>query len=1198
MNLAGISDALRPIAGQRLDALIILDTGSSMEIWQPAVAGLHEILARQEGFRTVRTRQMNCATASIESGGGPVGRPVVFVVTDTIASGWRSGAVCRLLSKWAGAMPVAIINVLPQRLWAWGGLSPSQIRLTAANQRQYVPVLGLGAEWWSGWAGLLAYGRPTLTTGVPAQPDARIMAEPDEPLVGLPARRRLLQFRTFASVEAFQLAGLLAAVPLNIPVMQQVQQVMLPKADVSIVAEVLLGRVLRRVATGEVTLDFLDGVRQELLALQRRADTVRVVRVLGEEPSSAQSRNFRAAVDDPLTAPLLEPVAVNLPYLQVQATTFRALSGRYANRAARLREAIQIASSGGERVTGPPASAQSARAPASRPQIWGAVPLRNPDFVGRDGLLEQLRKRLIEPGATAVLPEALHGMGGVGKSQTVVEYIYRHAAEYDVVWWIPAEHGSLITSSFVELARRFDLPSGSAEVAIPAVLDALRRGEPPISRWLLVFDNADRPDVVSPFFPASGHIVVTSRNSEWAGVARTVEVDVFARSESIELLRRRSGDISETDADHLAEALGDLPLAIEQAAAWRALTGMPVDEILRLLDEHLPELLGAEPPDEFGPAGYRPSVVALWNVSLNRLRKDHPAALELLQVCAFFGPEPISRNLFTGIRDAAPMPAALAEVLHDPIKLNRAIRELSRYSLAKIDHRANTIQIHRLVQTVVKSKLTSTEQTDMSHAVHVLLAYGYPGDPVSPQMWPRYAELLPHVTNSNAANCSRPDSSIRQLLINLVRYLNNRGDFGSAQELARTTLDLWRKSLGSTHADTLVMARRCAVSLRRLGRLREAQALNDETYELVRETFGEDSELALDIADTRTADMRSQGLFSKELDMQQDLFERARRVLGEDDPDTLKYANNLASCLRLNGKFEQARERDEETLRRKVVVLGDDHPSTFQSLNALAMDLRECGHWLRACQVQEDTLRRQREVVGDDHLRTIGAMRNLAVARRMAGQHEGARELSDLCVQRYRRRQGDRHVDTITAEMSLSADLRRLDELAESEKIASQSHELFIVTHGRTHPYTLISANNLAITLRLMGAVHDAQTLDADTLTHLRRIFGDDHPFTLVSATNMASDLATLGDFESAQEMDADTFQRSSRVLGPGHPSTLAVAFNLSYDLAHLGLGDEAAILHSKTLMSLRAALGDDHPAILAAVRSIRANCDTDTMQL
>ncbi|MBP2323197.1 hypothetical protein JOF56_003582 [Kibdelosporangium banguiense] len=1197
MNLAGISEALRPVAGQHLDVLVVVDSGSSMEIWHPVVAELCGILARQDGFRTVRTRRINCTTATVESGSGPAGRQVVLVVTDTIAPGWRSGAMRRQLAKWAGAMPVAVVNVLPQRLWPWGGLSPQRMRLTAKNQREAVPVLGLAPAWWSGWANLLVYGRPLLMTAESVRPDMEILSEPAEMPVGLSPRKRVLTFRTFASVEAFQLAGLLAAVPLNIPVMRRVQREMLPKADASILSEILLGGMLRRVAAGQVTFDFVDGVRQELLAGERRADTVRVVRVLGHEPSCPEARNFRDAIDDPDTVPLLEPVTANLPYLQVQQVTFRALSGRYALRAARLREAIQIASSGGERVTGSPAPAQSARAPASRPQIWGAVPLRNPDFVGRDGLLEQLRRRLIEPGATAVLPEALHGMGGVGKSQTVVEYIYRHAAEYDVVWWVPAEHASLITSSFVELARRFDLPSGSAEVAIPAVLDALRRGEPPFSRWLLVFDNADRPDMVSPFFPASGHIVVTSRNSEWASVARTVEVDVFARNESIQLLRRRGGDITETDADRLAEALGDLPLAIEQAAAWRALTGMPVDEILQLLEEHLPELLGADPADEFGPAGYRPSVVALWNVSLNRLRNEHPAALQLLQVCAFFGPEPISRNLFTGIRDA-PMPEALAEAFNDPIKLNRAIRELSQYSLAKIDHRNKTIQIHRLVQTVVKSKLTTSEQADMSHAVHVLLANGDPQDPAPPSSWPRYAELLSHATNSGAATCSRPDNWIRRLLLNLVLYLMNRGDFGSAEELARTTWSLWRETLGETHADTLRMANRRGQSLRRLSRLVEAQTLNQRIYDLAKQAFGEDDELTLTVANTVRADMRSQGLFGKELGMQQDIFERSRRVLGEDDPDTLRYANNLAACLRLNGKFAEARRVDEETLLRKQTVLGDDHPDTFLSLNALAMDQRECGEWSAACTLQEETLIRQRAAIGEDHPRTIGAMRNLAVARRMAGFHEEARDLSEQCVQRYRRRHGDRHLDTITAEMSLSADLRRLDELAESEKIARHSHELFVQTHGSTHPYTLISAINLATTLRLMGEVHDAYELDQATLTQLRQSFGDDHPFTLVSATNTASDLAALGEVSAARDMDADTLERSSRMLGAEHPSTLAIQLNLSFDLASLGYEDQAAIMRTKTLAGFRRVLGDGHPAISLAVQSIRANCDTDTMQL
>ncbi|HWO61904.1 MAG TPA: FxSxx-COOH system tetratricopeptide repeat protein [Umezawaea sp.] len=840
---------------------------------------------------------------------------------------------------------------------------------------------------------------------------------------------------------------------------------------------------------------------------------------------------------------------------------------------------------------GTTSSADQRGSTPSRPQVWGPVPLRNPDFVGRKQLLEELRKRLIEPGATAVLPEALHGMGGVGKSQTVVEYIYQHAAEYDVVWWISAEHPAQITSSFVELAKRLGVPaSGTADTAVPSVLEALRRGEP-YSRWILVFDNADRPEVVGPYLPAGlGHIVVTSFNSDWAGVARTVEVDLFTRAESKELLGRRGGELEDDDADRLAEALGDLPLAIEQAAAWRAQTGMQVPEYLDLLKQNRIELLST------GTAtGYQLPVAAAWNVPLEKLKNEHQAALQLLQVCAFFGPDPISRRLFSGVR-GIPVPEALYEAIGDPIRLSRAIREISKYSLAKIDHRNNSLQLHRLVQTVLKNRLNEDEQNKMRHSVHLLLVNGDPGDPDASANWPRYAELLPHATMALAVQSK--DKWVRELIHNLVRYLLNSGDYGAARDLAVQAVEAWKPLLGDSDLDTLEMTRRYAIALRRLGHTEEARLLNEKTYETLRLTVGDDHENVLGMLDTVAADRRSVGLFAEELELQQDVYQRSRRVLGEDDPATLIYANNLASCYRLMGDFFRARDIDEDTLRRRTAVLGADHLLTFRSLNALSMDLRECGLYVEAARQQETTLAKQIEIFGRDHPSIIGATRNLAVARRKAGDHDGAKALATDCLDRYRRQSGDGHVDTVTALMTLSTDLRHLHDLDGSEELAARSHRQFTEIRGANHPYTLIAATNLAVTLRLRDDLDKARELNEFAAASLREVFNSDHPFTLVSATNLASDVAAQGDHATAEAMDRETFERSIRVLGPEHPSTLAVALNLAIDLDRLGKDDEAAILHTKTVTSFRKVLGDDHPATTAASQSVRANCDIDTMQL
>ncbi|MEV4146823.1 FxSxx-COOH system tetratricopeptide repeat protein [Amycolatopsis sp. NPDC049691] len=1293
----------QPVPWHRLELTLVVDVAPSMEIWQPTVNEFRDLARRQGAFRNVRTflfdgsRPSNGpvrlrvegsarATYRPEDLTDPTGRRLVLVMTDAIGTSWRNGAAQEMLAGWTATMPVAVLHVLPQRLWTWGGLSPSRMRLSAstpaAPNRMLrvrhgglgeegaghvvgdavpVPVLGLSKEWLAGWAQLVSTGGSIETTAVLARRRDRRQPLPDTdqapPPPELTPREQVLQFRTYASPSAFQLAGLLAAAPLNLPMMRLVHRVLLPGAGLSVLAEVLLGNLLRRlpgtersIDPAEVTFDFRDGIRAELLAGGRRDTTVLVPRILDDMAGGKipALRNYRASVDDPDTADRLFPSRENVPYLRVQEAVLRALSGRYLPRAKQLEVDLQqtvwpgghlgarpysvgrgegpgtptgrrtgsgptfasnqrkreraagstFSSRGEEAVNNPAltASGENQQVSRVRPQIWGTIPLRNPDFVGRIELLEQLRDRLVQAGgATAVLPEALHGMGGVGKSQTVVEYIYRHANEYDVIWWIPAEQPSQISSSLVELAKRLGLQvPGTADAAVPGVLEALRKGEP-YSRWLLVFDNADRPDVVSPFFPAisgdSGHIVVTSRNSQWSGVARTVEVDLFTREESKELLRKAGGEITDEDADVLAEALGDLPLAVEQAAAWRAQTGMPVAEYLQLLDQNLAELT-----TEFDSHDYQRSVAAAWNVPLARLRASHPAALQLLQVCAFFGPEPISRNLFTAVRNA-PVPDALGEALSQPIKLNLAIREISRYSLARLDHRSNTLQLHRLVQTVLKNQLTEAERDEMRHAVHVLLVHGDPNDPENSANWKTYSELLPHAMVSRMMEC-RSDAWVRRMMVNLVRYLVSYGDYEGARETSREALEKWQDMFGETDPDTLSMARLQGVSLWRLGRMEEARRLNRRTYELVRETMGEENELFLSVANTVRQDMRSLGRFDRELEMGEDILQRSKRVLGEDDPATLAAGNNLAGTLRLVGKFFEARDLDEDVWRRKKIVLGEEHVDTFLTLNAFAMDLRECGQWVEACELQEETLNRQREVIGADHPRTIGAMRNLAVARRKAGDHRGAYELSKECVERYRRRHGARHLDTITSETCLAADLRHLGDLDAALDLGESSHRLFVETHGAEHPFTLVAAINLGITLRLIGSLERAYALDEQTATSLRGVFGDDHPSTMVCVTNLASDLAALGRVSEAHDLDAANLERSARVLGSEHPATLAIALNLSIDLRAVGRHDEAAILHGNTLVRLRMALGEGHPAVAEAVKSERANCDTDTMQL
>jgi len=163
-------------------------------------------------------------------------------------------------------------------------------------------------------------------------------------------------------------------------------------------------------------------------------------------------------------------------------------------------------------------------------------------------------------------------------------------------------------------------------------------------RWLLVFDNAENPADLAGWLPGgSGHVLITSRERAWAERAAPVEVDVLARAESVAILRGRVAGLGAADADRLADRLGDLPLAVAQAAGFMTETGMPAAEYLDLLATQAGTLLDQAAPG----SAYPRSLAAVTRLAVDRLDREDPAAAQLASVCAFLAPEPVPDDLFT-----------------------------------------------------------------------------------------------------------------------------------------------------------------------------------------------------------------------------------------------------------------------------------------------------------------------------------------------------------------------------------------------------------------------------------------------------------------------------------------------------------------------------------------------------------------------
>ncbi|MDQ0600297.1 hypothetical protein QF037_004642 [Streptomyces canus] len=560
------------------------------------------------------------------------------------------------------------------------------------------------------------------------------------------------------------------------------------------------------------------------------------------------------------------------------------------------------------------------RLPGSLPQVWN-VPPRNSRFTGRDDLLGEMRTRLTD--VRTVL--SLGGQIGVGKTHLAIEYAHRFSGEYDRVWWVEAGESMSVPAqlaSFAVAIGRAD-PSTPGPIAVQNLSMELRTR----SRWLIVFDDAQDPAALARHLPTGdGHVLITSRNPHWHQIATPVDVDVLSRAESISLLRSGSQGLSRRDAHRLAEALGDLPLALMQAA--ESLYIFTPDQFLRELEHHAGTAVG-----DGIPLDYPRSLTDQLTFSMDLLKERDPLAAALLRACALLAPEPFPLHTCDPEKAGAGEDGgggALVRELSYPRAFRRILTALERLGLARVA--GGSIQVHRLTQAVLRDRLDD-EGTQAARDASALLTSAYPGQAANTDSWSRWPALVPHLLAISPNALTSP--SVRYAACEACWYLMDHGGARAALPRLEDLYRTWTEHFGALAEATMWAA----------AYLARAYAEMD--------------------------------MYSEARDLEVDILARQQEVLGEHDPDTLRTAGRLAVCLEALGQTEEARDLATDTLDRQRRVLGEDHPDTLRTAGNLAVYLETLGDTERARALAEDTLNRQRRVLGEDHPDTRHTVDNL-----------------------------------------------------------------------------------------------------------------------------------------------------------------------------------------------------------------------------
>jgi hypothetical protein len=374
--------------------------------------------------------------------------------------------------------------------------------------------------------------------------------------------------------------------------------------------------------------------------------------------------------------------------------------------------------------------------PGGMPRLVNA-PLRNPAFTGRADVLQELRRRL-EAGPVAVV--AVRGLGGVGKSQVALEYAYRmcESERYDLAGWVRADSAVTVAEDLAAMAPLLgvdaDGPTGELAAVVVAALGSRQN-------WLVVFDNAQVPADLAGMLPGgSGHVLITSRNRQWGRIASQLDLEEFTRAESVAFVGTRSGRDEPDAAADLAEELGDLPLALAQAAAYIDTRSMTVGDYLALYRD--PALARRLRDEGLESDEYPASVARTWLLSLEQLSGERPAAVQLLRLCAFLDPDDIDLNvLATG---AVQVGQILAAALGDPLERAETAGALAHASLVTVPAQGR-LRVHRLVQAVTRDQLDDDQFAAWTQRALGLVSAVFPSEPQDDSSWSAYANLTPHV---------------------------------------------------------------------------------------------------------------------------------------------------------------------------------------------------------------------------------------------------------------------------------------------------------------------------------------------------------------------------------------------------------------------------------------------------------------------
>ena len=803
--------------------------------------------------------------------------------------------------------------------------------------------------------------------------------------------------------------------------------------------------------------------------------------------------------------------------------------------------------------------------PASPPRIrFGSRPAIAPGFVKR-----QEQDELVEAVFTRAEPRTvLTGMRGSGKTQLAAAVATRCEEEgWPLVAWIHAASRKEILAGLYELALRagIDAPKNiPLEVIVQRLLDRLRSAE--AADRLFVFDNVENPDDLKDLIPEGAGVrtlITTPRHLGWDRLGwLRLTVGSFDREQSISLLCEHTGGTHREAADRIADALGDLPAAITQAAATAQQGGYSLSGYLDRLSHHplessISRLEGADYPDAVGIA-----LLMAYEQVLEQLRTKHPQ----------------QERIAVSLLGALSLLAASGVPTHWLLRLDGdsdAVRDtlsfLKSAAIFQESSDGNKTIIHWLQGHVYRETyLNDQKKLGEARRCAATLLGGIDIDRLEnvEQRRDETHHLIEQLLSVTSQHYSQSLFSEPQVSSKLAETLEYAASLGMSQLALGLSDSVTRAcdALGPNHPDTLASRNNLAGTYRDAGRLDKVIALYEQTLEDSIRVLGPDHPSTLTSRLNLASAYRDAGRLDEAITLYEQVFSGRSHVLGPNHRSTLTARDELAGIYREAGRFDEAITLKKQILADAMRIMGPDSPGASAARNSLAATYRDAGRLDEAITLYKQNLDDVTRVMGPHHLETLASRHRLAGAYRDTGRLDEAIPLFEQNLTDFTRVLGPDHPHTLSSRGTLAGIYRDAGRLHEAIALFEQNLEDRTRTLGLDHPETLASRHSLAGAYRDTGRLDEAIALFEQNLTDFIRILGPDRPDTFTSRSTLAGAYQAAGRLDEAIELFEQNLEDRTRTLGPAHPVTLTSRGNLAGAYREAGRLDEAIRLFEQNL--------------------------------